>query len=270
MFSKHALIACALWSCAYAMGKGDILSLNLCGDFWLLELAPQRIAALTPLAADLHDSPYAALAQTYPHTRLSSEAIARSNATELWLADYQKVHPLIEQKKTIVRLHEGSTLDDLYETYRRLSLQLGLEPSAELQRMKQLVEQQSVSPDAAAIPVLLLDSNGDLLGSEHPLNEYLHLLRLRNLAAEAGIRQRAPFDPEAFLRQTPRIVFSLSYHPEHYSRSTTLHPILDRSDLVHVRLPASFAWCQHPQRLKLLIAMREGRDRYLQKSSQKN
>lgn len=52
-----------------------VVSLNLCADQWLMLLAPEKIAALSPLARDPALSFYAREAQNYAQTRASAETV---------------------------------------------------------------------------------------------------------------------------------------------------------------------------------------------------
>lgn len=67
---------------------GGVVSLNLCTDQWLLLLAPQRIAALTPLSRDPRLSPYAAQAARFPVVRADAEAVLALHPDLILAAPY--------------------------------------------------------------------------------------------------------------------------------------------------------------------------------------
>ncbi len=62
---------------ANPLAAGGVVSLNLCTDQWLVRLAPDRIAALTPLARDPSISAVAAGAAQFPMVRPDAEAVLR-------------------------------------------------------------------------------------------------------------------------------------------------------------------------------------------------
>ena len=67
------LLASALWT--MPVRAGDVVSLNLCTDEFLVLLAPERIAALSPLARDPSLSVVASSAKTLPWVRADAEAV---------------------------------------------------------------------------------------------------------------------------------------------------------------------------------------------------
>jgi iron complex transport system substrate-binding protein len=72
LFSR-ALALCLL--AAVPARAGDVVSLNLCTDAVLLTLAPERIAALSPLARDPSLSVAASAAASLPWVRPEAEAV---------------------------------------------------------------------------------------------------------------------------------------------------------------------------------------------------
>lgn len=69
-----ALCVC-LTIATHALAARRVVSLNLCTDQWLVLLAPEKVAALSPLARDPALSHVAAQAAGLPVTRASAEAV---------------------------------------------------------------------------------------------------------------------------------------------------------------------------------------------------
>jgi iron complex transport system substrate-binding protein len=72
--AHFAIVALALLACLPAQAAG-IVSLNLCTDEFLVLLAPERIAALSPLARDPALSVVAEAARQFPMVRADAEAV---------------------------------------------------------------------------------------------------------------------------------------------------------------------------------------------------
>ena len=73
----NAALAMLLLLAPKPLVAGGIVSLNLCTDQWLVRLAPERIAALTPLARDPSISAVAVDATRFPMVRPDAEAVLR-------------------------------------------------------------------------------------------------------------------------------------------------------------------------------------------------
>jgi iron complex transport system substrate-binding protein len=77
----------AVLVCAPARGAG-VVSLNLCTDELLVLLAPERVAALSPLARDASLSVVAGAADKLPWVRADAEAVLRLHPDLVLAGDY--------------------------------------------------------------------------------------------------------------------------------------------------------------------------------------
>jgi iron complex transport system substrate-binding protein len=86
---RAALAAlCLLLMPATAARAGGVVSLNLCADDFLMTLAPDRVAALSPLARDKAISAVADPAREKPWVRADAEAVLALHPDLVLAADY--------------------------------------------------------------------------------------------------------------------------------------------------------------------------------------
>lgn len=108
-----ALLPASLAAAAPAPQPGKAVSLNLCTDALLLLLAPERIAALSPLARDPSLNVFAAAAQHYPWVRPEAESVLALHPGLVLAGSYGAADTiaLLEARGIrVVRLAEPATL----------------------------------------------------------------------------------------------------------------------------------------------------------------
>jgi iron complex transport system substrate-binding protein len=115
-------------SLARGAAAAGVVSLNLCTDQYLMLLAPERIAALSPLARDPSLSVLAATARQFPQVRASAEAVLRL-APDLVLAAPYGAQPTLALLESagirVVRIALAQDFAAIREQTRSLAALLG-------------------------------------------------------------------------------------------------------------------------------------------------
>ena len=91
---------------------GDVVSLNLCTDDFLVLLAPQRVAALSPLARDPALSVVAGAAARLPWVRADAEAVLRLHPALVLAGPYGAETTLAALRRAGLRVVETRLPDD--------------------------------------------------------------------------------------------------------------------------------------------------------------
>src|SRR6185312_10460892 len=106
-----------------------VVSLNLCTDQMLVLLAPEKVAALSPLARDPDLSFVAQQAMHLPSVRVSAEAVLRLHPDLILAAPYgaQTVVALLQQEGVpVLRIALAADFDGIRQTTRQLATALGV------------------------------------------------------------------------------------------------------------------------------------------------
>ena len=230
----------ALLFCQSAHAAG-VVSLNLCTDQYLVLLAPERIAALSPLARDPSLSHVAAQAATLPWVRADAEAVLHL-APDLVLAANWGAQATLQALErhgvSVVR----STLPEDFPAIRletmRLARLLGVEArgAALLAAMDATLAAVTPGPPTEAT---VLEPRGYTAAAGSLADSVLHAAGLRN--ADQGRRQ----DLETLLTHPPALLV-LANAPPYPSLATDFlrHPALAR--LPTRRLPPAALVCGGP------------------------
>lgn len=208
------LLACVP-ACGHAQDVPQrIVSMSLCTDLLLLQLVePERIAALSYLAADPAYSPLAALARDIPAHRAQAEEVL-SFAPDLILTSQFSgtlAANLLERLgHPVQRLGFAATTDDIHAQIREVArvthtAARGEALVAELQSA--IAEgQQQLLPQLRGKRAVFFASNGFSYGAGSLQHEFLASLGLRNIAADAGLHGPAQLPLEILIAAQPDFV----------------------------------------------------------------
>jgi iron complex transport system substrate-binding protein len=111
-----------------------VVSLNLCTDQLLVRLAPDRIAALSPLARDPAISAVAAEAARYPAVRASAEAVLRLRPDLVLGGDFGAERALAALRArgvAVVTVGFPADFAGIRQELRSVGERLGVSPAAE-------------------------------------------------------------------------------------------------------------------------------------------
>jgi iron complex transport system substrate-binding protein len=199
-----AIFACiAILLAIPAPAAERVVSLNLCSDQMLVLLAPEQVAALSPLARDPALSFVAARAATMPVVRGSAEAVLRLHPDLVLAGDFgaQTTVALLEQEGVPVwRLDLPQDFAAIWAQTTRLAARLGVpERGAALIAAMDAVL-RSVRPPAHRITAIALEPRGYTAGPGSLMDAVLRAAGLTNAA------DGRPLGLEALLRHAPDLL----------------------------------------------------------------
>jgi iron complex transport system substrate-binding protein len=223
-------------------GLPTVASTDLCADLLLLQLAdPEQIVSVSSAAIDPQLSPFATQAKRYPTNSGSVEELlllrpAIALVYQGWTGRGHK-DLLAARGVQIEPLPYPSGWDHTRQTV--------LETSALLGRVAfgaKLVAQterrmQALADRTPPLSVLYLRPNGGTAGANTYVDDLLHRLGLRNLAADSGMRGWGRFPLERLVANPPDL-FLLGYFDQAQPRSKSAfarHPLFQQ---VLERIPA--------------------------------
>lgn len=234
----------ALTAPAQATSAVRIVSLNVCADQLLLELAdPEQILALTHLATDSDASYHHRRAIRHGQTRRTAEEVLALNPTLVIAGSFGQNHTIAllrQQNLSVEKMPIAQTLDAVFENI----LQVGdwLEKKEQSQqlvaqlkaRLNNLPPQQPPRPLA-----VVFDANGYTAGSSSLRGQMLELAGFDNLASNIGISHYGKISLESLLAQKPQVIVDSPYAEGSYSRGQALtqHPALRHSALAPETIP---------------------------------
>ena len=230
----------ALLFCHGAQAAG-VVSLNLCTDQYLVQLAPEQVAALSPLARDPSLSVVAAEAARLPWVRADAEAVLKLAPDWVLAADWGAQTTLQALERRGVRVVRSALPEDFpairVETL-RLARLLGVEARgvALLAQMDATLAQVVPGPALAATE---LEPRGYTAGAGSLADSVLRAAGLRN----AGMGRRQ--DLETLLAHPPALLV-MTDAPAYPSLATDFlrHPALARLPTRH--LPPASLVCGGP------------------------
>jgi iron complex transport system substrate-binding protein len=225
-----------------AQGAERVVSLNLCTDQWVVLLAPEKVAALSPLARDPTLSYVAAAAANLPAVRASAEAVLRLHPDLVLAAPYgaQTTLAILAQERIpLLRIDLPHDFAGIRDLTRQLAGALGVPERGEV-----LV----TSMDATLVTLPQPDRQGRAIvweprglteGPDTLMDAVLHAAGFMNAAN--GRRMGL----EALLRHPPDLLV-LPTTPVFPSLATALlqHPAL--AVLPRRTLPAALTICAGP------------------------
>ena len=249
------LLASALTAPAQAAEPVRVVSLNVCADQLLLELAsPEQITALTRLSVDTDASYHHKRAIGYSQTRKTAEEVLALEPTLVIAGSFGQDHTIAllrQQGLKVEKMPIAQTLEEMFENIVLVGNWLGKKDKGELlvaslkRKLKQLPSTQQPQPLAA-----IFDANGYTVGASTLRGQMLTLAGFDNLAAQIGVTRYGKIPLESLLVKAPEVLIDSPYAEGTYSRAQSLpkHPALRRSQLAPevIPLPVNSTICAGP------------------------
>lgn len=234
--------AAVILPCLAANGADRVVSLNLCTDQMLVLLAPEKVAALSPLARDPALSFVAREAAHLPVVRASAEAVLHLHPDLVLAAPFgaQTTLALLAQEGTpILRVDLPQDFDGIREQTRRLADVLGVP-----QRGKALLAAMDASLDDLPHPpnlvhALAWEPRGLTAGPDTLMGAVLRSAGFANMSDGRHVGL------EALLRRPPDLLV-VPAAPEYPSLASALldHPAL--AGLRRRAIPPPLTICAGP------------------------
>ncbi|MCG6941240.1 MAG: ABC transporter substrate-binding protein [Thiohalocapsa sp.] len=228
------------------------MSTNLCADLLLVSVAaPEQIVSLSRDSRDPAISPIAGLAAAYPSNEGGVEDLLyRQPDIALVYLGWSggRFRGLLQgQNIEILPVPYPTDWDDALATARKVAAKIGRAEEgaavadAAARRMREL------GRDLPALRSLYLRPGGGSAGTDTYVDDVLHRLGLRNVAAEAGRAGWGVFPLEEIVLHPPD-VFLLGYFDQQQPLSASAyarHPLLQRllARTPRVRLPSRIWGC---------------------------
>ena len=264
------MIALGAGGAAAAQPPRRIVSLNLCTDQLLLALAPERIVALSQLAADPLLSVMAAEARRYPRVGADAEEVLRYNPDLIVAAPFAAratVDLLRRLGRRVLVTETGQDVEGLQRTLRQLGGAIGARDKADAIIAgldAQLAAHRVTLPnpvEALRPAALILNFGGLPSGPGSLADAALRLAGYANAAAAYPADPRGAIPLEAIVARPPDLLV-LGQDPGDYAtvqadnlRHPALRALLARVPSVH--LPQRLTLCATPhltQAVALLAA----------------
>jgi iron complex transport system substrate-binding protein len=219
-----------------------VVSLNLCTDQMLVLLAPEKVAALTPLARDATLSFVAPQAAHLPTVRASAEAVLRLHPDLVLAAPYgaQTTLGLLQQERIpIVRIALPQDFDGIRRLTRLLAAKLDVPHRGEALLAVMDAKLAALPHPSHAVRALVWEPRGFTAGPDTLMDAVLRTAGLSN----ASVGSRVSL--ETLLRQPPDLLVVPST-PLYPSLATSLleHPAL--ADLPRRAIPPALTICAGP------------------------
>lgn len=269
-----AVLGCLLAMHATAAPK-RIVSLNLCLDGLLIELAPrEHIAAISHYARDPWRSTIAEAARTLPITYETAEEVVALKP-DLVIAGR---HSAIATRHALKRVGIPFELFDVplsvqqsHDQVRRLAALLGEEArgAALIARIDAAIERARPRPQLPVLTAAVYQPRGETAGADTISDELMRVVGLDNLPARYGIRQHRPIAMEDLLRSPPDILLvgdttrAAATHAERIVHHRALRALEHR--MARMRYPARLIYCAGPTMIQTLDALVAARDQTLQR-----
>ncbi len=236
------LIALCLICCPCARAADRVVSLNLCTDQMLVLLAPEKVAALSPLARDPSLSYIAPEAAHLPTVRASAEAVLRLHPDLILAAPYgaQTTLAILAQEGIpVVRISLPQDFAGIRQMTRMLAGTLGVPERGETLIAAMDARLASLSHERRGALAIVWEPRGITEGPGTLMDAVLHAAGLSN--ASQGRRMSL----EALLRHPPDLLV-LPTAPSFPSLATVLsqHPAL--ADLPRRVVPPALTICAGP------------------------
>ena len=236
------LIALALTIASSAEAARRVVSLNLCTDQMLVLLAPEKIAALSPLARDPALSFVAPQAAHLPIVRASAEAVLRLHPDLILAAPYgaQTTLALLQQEGIpVLRIALPQDFAGIRQTTRLLAATLGVPERGEALLATMDAGLAALPHPVHAERALVWEPRGLTAGPGTLMDAVLHAAGMTNASDGRSVTL------EALLRHPPDLLV-VSTAPAYPSLATTLldHPAL--AGLPRRSIPPALTICAGP------------------------
>lgn len=242
------LLACSLSAQAQSVLPKKVMSISLCTDQLALELAaPGQLASVSWVAHDPHESLIADQVKALHRNQASMEEIIAFKP-DLVLASVWNNPYLLQQIEAVginlYRMPDAQTLAQIEQNYHEVSVRLrgteAVTPALDWSRPSSPAS--SVKPRALALQV-----GGWTASAPSLIDEFITLLDMHNLAADAGIQGWGQVDMEAVLRLQPDWLFFIASDAEENGLSLKeqylQHPALRDSPFQTLSLPSGHFGC---------------------------
>jgi iron complex transport system substrate-binding protein len=219
-----------------------VVSLNLCTDQMLVLLAPDKIAALSPLARDPSLSFVAHQAVRSPSVRASAEAVLRLHPDLILAAPYgaQTTVAVLQQEHIrILRISLPQDFDGIRQMTRQIASALGVPGRGEALLASMDAELAALRPPRHRLRALVWEPRGFTAGPGTLMDQVLRAAGLSNAAD--GHR----LSLEALLRDPPDLLV-VPAAPDYPSLATALleHPAL--AGIKQRTIPPALTICAGP------------------------
>jgi iron complex transport system substrate-binding protein len=219
-----------------------VVSLNLCTDQLLVLLAPEQVAALSPLARDPDLSFVAARAAALPSVRASAEAVLRLHPDLVLAARWgaQATLAVLEAEGlTVVPLDLPQNFDAIAAQTTALAARLGVPARGAALVAGMRAQLAAIPPQARPRTAIAWEPRGYTARPGSLMDAVLHAAGLRNAASGAAIGL------EALLRHPPDLlVVPLDTGAPSLATDLLTHPALH--GIPRAALPAALTICAGP------------------------
>jgi len=253
-----AAIALQLTSAGAATKPERIVSINACGDQYLLTLvSPARILALSPFSRDPATSYFARRARSIPQVNDDAESVLRLRPDIVIASRFNNaltLRLLRDQGLRVLALDHPDTFQEVRAQIIRVAKALGVPQrgaamarrfDAALARAKGAVR----GAGSQSLSVIYYDRGGYALGQGSLSTQILAHMGLRNAAADLGIGAIAPVSIETVLAAQPDLlVVSGGAHAVDRGSALLTHPALKRMypPEARLRFPSRSVVCPGP------------------------
>jgi iron complex transport system substrate-binding protein len=225
-----------------ARAADRVVSLNLCTDQMLVLLAPDKIAALSPLARDPSLSFVAQQAERFPSVRASAEAVLRLHPDLILAAPYgaqTTLAVLQEEHIPILRIFLPRDFDGIRQMTRQIADALGVPGRGKALLASMDAELAALPPPRRRIRALVWEPRGFTAGPGTLTDQVLRVAGLSNAADGHRVGL------EALLHHPPDLLV-VPTAPDYPSLATTLleHPAL--AGIEQRRIPPALTICAGP------------------------
>jgi iron complex transport system substrate-binding protein len=219
-----------------------VVSLNLCTDQMLVLLAPEKIAALSPLAGDASLSSVAQQAQRLPSVRASAEAVLRLHPDLILAAAYGAQATLVvlqQEHIPILRIELPQDLAGVRQTTRQIADTLGATARGEELLARMDAELAKLPHEDRGIRSLVWEPRGFTAGPGTLMDALLHAAGLSNMSDGRRVGM------ETLLRHPPDLLIVPTV-PAYPSLATTMlqHPAL--AGVPRRMIPPALTICAGP------------------------
>ena len=244
-----------------ATDKPGVVSINLCADQMILELADAgQIMSLTNLSQQPAASVHFEQASQYPVNKGSAEEVLALQPELVIAGQYSNSYTLRLLQAANVRVETlpiAYSIADVIENLERVAGWLGQDKRGQeltaglRKRLKLLPSPQQQRPRAA-----IYDPNGYTVGKDTLRGHILELAGWHNVALDRGIDNYGSLPLETLLKLDPQILLASPYSQGTWSRAQALnaHPSLHMGGLQAsvVQVPSSQTICGGPWSLDVI------------------
>jgi iron complex transport system substrate-binding protein len=266
--AKVAAAACACAHLAPAAADGTlptVATINLCADQHVLALAdPAQILSVSWLAADPHESLFAAEAQRYALNYGSAEELLALGPDVVIAGTYTSPfsRALLQRLgRRVIELAPEASVADIERNVRLVAAAIG-----QTERGEKLVAALRADLDliaahrpARTLATVVVRPGGFTVGAGSLADELIALAGLRNVAAEQGLDRWGSLSMEALLRSSPELIVLTGYRSAQPSLANTVleHPALTRLGATRptVTVPAALWSCGLPRSIESVVLL---------------